>query len=1004
MTFDLGGATVTTDTAIATSVADETSWVQLIIQNGKLVGGSPALVVDSGNVELNNMTASTSTDAPTIVVNGGSLVVRNSTIDQSSSYDQPAIQINGGSVDLGTPTDPGGNRIDADGTSEPIQNNTDNAASIAGDWLTVNGVSAPIDITVTSTADSGLGSLPNAILEANSNPGSAGSVIDFDPTVFAMPQTITLSSTLELNESAGPEVLRGPGAKLLTVSGNDLVGVFDVDSGTTASLVGLSVSGGFAENGGGIDNSGTLTVADDIIGSNFAVSKGAGIDNSGSLTMTGCSVGSNSVGFLGIDAAGSGSGGGLYNSGAMRINSSTITGNSAGNGGGGIYVGSGALTIANSTIESNQIQDGYGNGAGIYNSGALTIINATIAYNESNLRLPADSDVGGAGVYEATGGSATLDNTIVASNQDIGYLSTFALPADIGGAPLSSASAYNLIGSVASGGLVNGSSGNIVGVNPGLGSLADNGGATRTIALMPGSPAIDAGSVALALDPVTGLPLTTDQRGVGFPRIDDGSIDIGAFERPDVTMVPTIYTVDLTSDTGTSTGPYQGDLRYCINQANANTNLAGSVITFDPADFNASTPETITLTDSMGSITLADPSGPEVIEGPGPNILTISGSVSVPQAISVAGGVTATLCALTISDCAYGGVAIDPYATVAVDSCDVVNNPGGGIQNGGWLTVNNSTLTGNVAYGGGGIYNGATGTLALVDSTIADNTATAPAFFVYEPSGGGGVDNAGSLTVLNSTIANNQAVNPAGGGGLYDEADSTVALYNSIVALNSDSGGADDIAGSVLSPASEYNLVGVDETGSLTNGVDGNEVGVNNPELGPLADNGGPTETISLLGGSPAIDAGSNFLALDPDGNPLATDQRGFARVVNGAADIGAFEAQQEATATTVEASPSTSVSGQSVTFTATVTPQGGSAIPTATGSIQFEVDGSNFDSPVGLVDGLRHQRRDQRAVGRGPHDFRGLYAQRRRLHLQHGDDCPHGRDRERAKYPGRRR
>ena len=96
---------------------------------------------------------------------------------------------------------------------------------------------------------------------------------------------------------------------------------------------------------------------------------------------------------------------------------------------------------------------------------------------------------------------------------------------------MSSASAYNLIGTGGSGGLVNGINGNQVGVaDPGLGPLADNGGPTQTIALLPGSPAIDAGSNALAVDPTTGQPLTTDQRGPGFLRIVNGTVDIGAFE------------------------------------------------------------------------------------------------------------------------------------------------------------------------------------------------------------------------------------------------------------------------------------------------------------------------------------------------------------------------------------------------------------------------------------------------------------------------------------------
>ena len=76
---------------------------------------------------------------------------------------------------------------------------------------------------------------------------------------------------------------------------------------------------------------------------------------------------------------------------------------------------------------------------------------------------------------------------------------------------------------------------------------------------------------------------------------------------------PTIYTVDLTSDTGTSTSTDAGDLLYCVTQANANTNIAGSEIQFDPTVFNPATPQTITL---ASTLELSETAGPEMIDGP----------------------------------------------------------------------------------------------------------------------------------------------------------------------------------------------------------------------------------------------------------------------------------------------------------------------------------------------------------------------------------------------------
>ena len=94
--------------------------------------------------------------------------------------------------------------------------------------------------TDTNTGDQS-GDLLWAISQANANTNPDGSVINFD---LATPATIALSSTLELSESAGPEVIQGPGSGLVTISGNNAVGVFLVDSGVTACLSGLTISGG----------------------------------------------------------------------------------------------------------------------------------------------------------------------------------------------------------------------------------------------------------------------------------------------------------------------------------------------------------------------------------------------------------------------------------------------------------------------------------------------------------------------------------------------------------------------------------------------------------------------------------------------------------------------------------------------------------------------------------------------------------------------------------------
>ena len=439
----------------------------------------------------------------------------------------------------------------------------------------------------TGTGDSG--TLPYVIGQANANANPAGSEIQFDPTVFGSPQTITLASTLVLSETAGPEVIDGPGANLVTVSGNNAVQVFSVSAGVTATITGQTISNGSADRyGGGIDNNGSITITNSTIENSSAVF-GGGIFNNGMLTVTDSTIDDNNAD---VNGPGGGAGGGILNDGTLTvtnstvadnlasigagienggiltITNSTIANNSCGDFGGGIDNDGGTLTVTDSTIADNSATDGNGGGilnlgtltitdssiannsainggGGILNIDALTVTNSTVADNTAAIGGGIDNSGGTLTVTNSTissnnvfsggaggglDGTATLDNTIVALNTMGSGTTTSA--SDIAGTA-SSNSAYNLIGTGGSGGLIGGANGNMVGVaDPGLdpNGLQDNGGPTQTISLVAGSPAIAAGSLALAVDPGTGQPLTTDQRSTGFPRTVNNTVDIGAFE------------------------------------------------------------------------------------------------------------------------------------------------------------------------------------------------------------------------------------------------------------------------------------------------------------------------------------------------------------------------------------------------------------------------------------------------------------------------------------------
>ncbi len=230
------------------------------------------------------------------------------------------------------------------------------------------------------------------------------------------------------------------------------------------------------------------------------------------------------------------------------------------------------------------------------------------------------------------------------------------------------------------------------------------------------------------------------------------------------------------------------------------------------------------------------------------------------------------------------------------DSNSALN--GGGLSSddsGAMATLTDCTFTGNSAIQqGGGIFNNNSATVGLTNSTLAINSAAT----------GGGIMNDATIMLTNCTIANNFALPGNDGGGIANIG-GTVTANNTIVADNECEGSPD--FGGALDPSSSFNLIG-DGTGltGISIGTQGNQVGTAanpiNPLLGPLQDDGGPlagalgsemfVQTLALLPGSPAIDAGGNALAVDAGNNPLITDERGVARIINGTVDIGAFESR----------------------------------------------------------------------------------------------------------------
>jgi hypothetical protein len=574
-------------------------------------------------------------------------------------------------------------------------------------------------LTVTNANLSGPGSL-SAILAQATN----GDTIRFSPSLAnqTIPGSYTLNNNLTIDNTTAP-------ASGLAIGGaRSSSNVLTINSGSTVSISGLTITNSSGVLEGGILNQGTLNLSNCLLTGNTNTGQnGGGIDNEGTLTLTGCTVSGNlAVGGGGIfnGMAGvltvtdsrisqnnanrsgpTGEGGGIFNAGQASVINSTVDGNIANTGG---IENQGSLTLTNSTLVDNFAT---GNGGGIQDAGGtLALANCTIAGNTAGQ--------GGGGLFFQNSffqnGLVSLLNTIVATNTspsgpDISFtvFISFTL-AD-----------HNLIGDGTTSGLVNGSNGNQVGtaanpINPMLGPLQNNGGPTPTTALLPGSPAIDAGNNA-------GAP-ATDQRGAH--RIVNNTIDIGAFEfqPPAVVLVASQVNPGLTGQPVT----FQATLVLAL-QSNTPT---GTVTFFDggtslgaPVPLNGLTATLATVFSTTGSHTITavysgdvlftgSSSSPfnEAVNNPVPTILslnpssvaegssgftlTVNGTSFVPTSTVLGNGVPL---AVTFVNSTTLQAVIPPSFLVSEGQVLITvtsPGPGGGTSNGLVLVVVDAPLSG----------------------------------------------------------------------------------------------------------------------------------------------------------------------------------------------------------------------------------------------------------------------------------------------------------------------
>lgn len=669
-----------------------------------------------------------------------------------------------------------------------------------------------------------------------------GGDIDGPGGAISTSENLTLTqSIVTCNSTSGSGLPLGSG-------GGGLYGKY-CDMTVVNCVISYNSTAGYVSSGGGIKNLfGRLTITQsEIIGNRTRGdgSRGGGISSNGFLTIERSSVSNNdTLGYFSI-------GGGIYfhgyhpameGLGSLSISNSTISGNhtlglEARGGGIGAFQLEESV-ISHTTISGNSTID---RGGGLFVPGEIVIVHCTITENLAPEGLGSGIATLGTSVSEIMIGSS-----IVAGNLGTEDLAVLTLGEDPVVNPYSSLG-YNLVGSGNSfdSGLHNAvdnfTSNDLTGVaNPLLGALANNGGPTQTHALLPGSPAIDAGNPNFAGPP------DFDQRGGPYQRVFGGRIDIGAYEaqppkadfdgdhdvdgndfliwqvgfgvgaahaegdadgdmdvdavdlaiwEAEYGLVDVVETPSLTVTTLLDVvNPYDTltSLREAIAFANVQpggdqvafaAQLAGGTIFLTGGELHIT--EAITISaPGAGAITIDAQQQSRIF-----NFTAASGNLMLDRLTLTQGRVTGNN--ETAADHLYNGGAIRFLGTgqLVLDDCQVIANStsgshtaGGGIfVQAGHVSLEHTVVANNSSTGhsadGGGLAAG--GSVWVYGSTIASNTASGSL-----SRGGGLLANFGAVTLIDSTVSGNTSSGVAAtGGGIY--ALGAVSLTRSTVSGNS---------------------------------------------------------------------------------------------------------------------------------------------------------------------------------------------------------------------------
>ncbi|MDT7857595.1 choice-of-anchor Q domain-containing protein [Rubrivirga sp. S365] len=689
-------------------------------------------------------------------------------------------------------------------------------------------------------------------------------------------------------------------------SAPDAGGAVDLKAGSEATFTDVDVTDSVAGvNGGGIHgadgtsivitttNGGSSTIRGNEARGAEAGMGGGGVWGAGSTTISG------NVAVEGNRATGAaGSGGGVFNSGGtLMVMTTTVSGNTANRAGGGVEAdGERSTTILVMTnVTGNDAGANPGNGGAVHGGGGTVVVGGgTFADNTAVeggglwssgfLIVTADEDDMAARAADRVGGAmmtqmwdmmaaqnVSIEAALVTRNEATGD------DADQGGGGLYNQGGFVQIaglpnddlGDDADGGVVvsenvaSGASGSGGGIlNNGGTLLIDGGDILGNRAARAGAGIEDAGgTVALNDVAVRGNAIAGANPGNGGGLHSGGgsvTVNGGAF----------------TGNTAVEGGGLWSNAALVVQPArDVPTLIAGNTATGDDAangggGLYAETGADVTVTSARFSdngATGAAGSGGAVLVAGGASVSMTLGEVSGNRANRAGGGV----------EVADGGTL--SLSKVSVDGNRIASaNPGngGGVHVGGAgsATLSQTTVSNNSSAQGGGLWNSASGTLAVSNSTVSGNAASGDGGGVYTLPGG-------DTSLESVTVVRNVA--GANGGGLAISSlvgSATVSVDNAIVGDNTAAGSGDDCFGRYATGG--FLLVEDRGDDCAFNGAGENTIFGQDPALAPLADNGGPTLTHALLNDSPAIDAGQTALAVDQRGEPRGDDQD----------DLGAFE------------------------------------------------------------------------------------------------------------------